>query len=382
MRIAVLTTIVPNTLRTGSELASRVLLSVLEELGHEVTLYGYGRAPFRVTPPVADTILLATIPVETALAPAADKLFWALRSARSGLPISSEKYNYTAPETLASEIRKGKPDLLIMEHVNLFPFVETLFGEMPAGIVFHDLQAHSYAMVAKGEKRPWWRAVYAREARLNAELESRAAARSRFSWFYSQADVDRAQRELGIEGGAVLPLYFPLPGDEPPAPAANAYDVALIGTWTWPPVRQSALWFLDEVVPGLPADISIAVAGTGSLDLPGTRIAKLGLVPDARAFLASAKVSAVPTVAGTGIQMKTLELGATGTPAVSTPLGVRGLDAVPPNVTVAETAEDFARALVEAVRAPRPHDWAAGRAWNDERKRAATDMVRRALAAF
>lgn len=379
MRIAFLSTIVPNTLRTGSEIASRAILSILEELGHEVTLYAYGRAPFRVEAPVR-TVLLGTIPIETALAPAADKAAWLGRSLRSGIPISSEKYNYLPAAKLQSEILAGKPDLLVVDHVNLFPFVESLRGTLPMGIVFHDLQAVSYAMVAAGESRPWWRAVYGREARLNAALEKRAGEAGRFSWFLSQVDVDRAASEIGIRDGAVLPLYFPLESEPPPASERPEHDVALIGTWTWPPVRQGIRWFLDEVVPLLPSDVTIAVAGAGSLDLPGERIRKLGFVPDARVFLAASRVSAVPTVAGTGIQIKTLELAATGTPAVSTPLGVRGLDKVPANIEVAENAGAFASALVSAVRSPRPHDRDAGRAWNDDRKSAAIDMVRRALA--
>lgn len=381
MRIAVLSTIVPNTLRTGSEIATRAILSILEELGHEVTLYAYGRSFFRVASPV-ETVLLGTIPIETALAPASEKLAWAWHSLRSGHPISSEKYNYVPPATLQAEILKGRPDLLIVDHVNLFPFVEALVSRLPVGVVFHDLQAHSYAMVAAGEKRPWWRAVYARDARLNAGLEKQAGAVARFSWFLSQADVDRAQAEIGLEGGAVLPLYFPLDETAAPvtAPAQSSHDIGLIGTWSWPPVQQGIRWFLDEVVPLIPPEISIAVAGAGSLDLPGERVRKMGFVPDAREFLAAAKVSAVPTVAGTGIQIKTLELAATGTPAVSTPLGVRGLDSVPENIVVAETAQAFAQALIEAVRSPRPHDPVLGRAWNAGRKQAAIVMARDALA--
>lgn len=379
MRIAFLSTIVPNTLRTGSEIASRAILSILEELGHDVTLYAYGRAPFRVEAPVR-TVLLATIPIETALAPAADKASWLARSFRSAIPISSEKYNYLPAARLQDEITAGHPDLLIVDHVNLFPFVEALRGAIPMGVVFHDLQAVSYAMVAAGEKRPWWRAIYEREARLNARLERRAGEAARFSWFLSQVDADRAAADLGIRDGAVLPLYFPLAEALPPVATEATQDIALIGTWSWPPVRKGMRWFLDEVVPLLPDDVDIAVAGAGSLDLPGERIRKLGLVPDARAFLAAARVSAVPTVAGTGIQIKTLELAATGTPAISTPLGVRGLDSVPPNVEIAESAADFARALVDAVRSPRRHDREAGRAWNEARKAAAFGMVRDALA--
>lgn len=380
MRIAFLSTIVPNTLRTGSEIASRAILSILEELGHEVTLYAYGRAPFRVDAPVR-TVLLGTIPIETALAPAADKAAWLARSLRSGIPISSEKYNYLPPAALEAEILAGRPDLLIVDHVNLFPFVEGLRGRLPMGVVFHDLQAVSYAMVASGERRPWWRAVYGREARLNALLERRAGEAARFSWFLSRVDADRAAADLGIRGGDVLPLYFPLEGTPVPAATKPTYDVALIGTWSWPPVQQGIRWFLNEVAPMLPGEISIAVAGAGSLDLPDGRIQRLGLVPDARAFLASSRVSAVPTVAGTGIQIKTLELAATGTPAVSTLLGVRGLDRVPANIEIAESPGDFARALVAAVRNPRAHDREAGRIWNEARREAAIAMVRRALAA-
>jgi glycosyltransferase involved in cell wall biosynthesis len=381
MRIAFLSTIVPNTLRTGSEIASRAILSILEELGHEVRLYAYGRQPFRVVAPV-DTVLLGTIPIETALAPAADKLAWAWRSLRSGLPISSEKYNYLPPAALRDEIMAGRPDLLIVDHVNLFPFVEPLAERLPTGVVFHDLQALSYAMVARGARRPWWRAIYAREARLNA-APARRAGQTRFSWFLSRDDADRAAAELGIAGGEVLPLYFPLQEPAAVAPASSpACDVALIGTWSWPPVGQGIRWFLDEVVPRLAPETTIAVAGSGSLDLPEARIRRMGLVPDARAFLASSRVSAVPTVAGTGIQIKTLELAATGTPAVSTPLGVRGLDTVPPNLKVAGSAAEFAEALMEAVRHPRPHDPSAGRAWNDARRAGAVAMVREALAAL
>lgn len=378
MRIAFLTTLVPNTLRTGSEIATRAILSVLEELGHDLTLFAYGRAPFRVESPV-ETVLLATIPVESATAPRAEQMAWALRSLRSGLPISSEKYNYCPPDRLEAEIARAKPDLLIADHVNLYPFVAGLARRIPTGLIFHDVQALSYAMVAKNAARPWWRAIYAREARLNARLERRAGAEARFALFLSEADAGEARARLGLAAPMVLPLFFPTP-PEPPPPLAPEHDIGLIGTWSWPPVRQGMAWFLDEVVPRLPPDLSIAIAGSGSETLPPGRIRRLGLVPSARAFLASLRVAAVPTIAGTGIQIKTLELAATGTPAVSTPLGVRGLDALPATIAVAEGPQAFADALVEAVRNPRPRAAEAGRAWNEARRAEARRVMEIALA--
>ncbi|MET0368436.1 MAG: glycosyltransferase [Methylobacterium sp.] len=378
MRIAFLTTLVPNTLRTGSEIATRAILSVLEDLGHEVTLFAYGRAPFHVASPV-ETVLLATIPVESATAPRREQAAWAWRSLRSGLPISSEKYNYLPPDRLEAEIARTNPDLLIVDHVNLYPFVTGLARRLPLGVIFHDVQAISYAMVAENSARPWWRAIYAREARLNARLERRAGAEARFSLFLSEADAEEARTRFGIAAPAVLPLFFPTPPEPAPALAPD-YDIGLIGTWSWPPVRQGMAWFLDEVVPRLPPDLSIAVAGSGSETLPAGRVQRLGLVPSARAFLASLRVSAVPTTAGTGVQIKTLELAATGTPAVSTPLGVRGLDGLPETITVADGPQAFADALADAVRRPKPRAAAAGHAWNEARREAARRTLHDALA--
>ncbi len=388
MRIALLTTIVPNTLRTGSEIATRAILAVLEDLGHEVTLLAYARAPFTVSAPVP-SVLLGTIPIETARAPVLARLDWGRRSLRSGLPISSEKYNYLPQASLEAEILRLRPDLLIVDHVNLYPFVGGLIPRLPVGVIFHDVQAHSYAMVAQGAARPWWRAVYAREARLNAGLERRAGGEAAFAWFLSQADAERATRDLGVAAPAVLPLFFPLavePASLVPDPAAltppapTRHDIGLIGTWTWPPVAQGLDWFLREVVPRLPADLSVAVAGSGSERIRDPRVTALGVVPDARAFHADVRVAAVPTVAGTGIQIKTLELAARGVPAVSTALGVRGLDVVPDNIEVAETPDAFAAALVAAARRPRGHDGVAGAAWNERRRDAARAMIAAALA--
>ena len=385
MKIAVLSTIVPNTLRTGSEIATHAMLLGLQSLGHAVTVYAYGR-PFLPLVSAVPSVVLATIPITTAEAPALHKLRWVARSLRSGLPISSEKFNYVPPEAIGRAIRSEGADLVLVDHVNLYPFARDWVGDTPLGVVFHDIQALSYAMVAARAARPWWRAAYRRDARLNATIEREAGERAAFSWFLSAADLAVARERFGNPRGLVLPLYYPfgpVPFDPAPVHAAPAYDVGLIGTWTWPPVAQGMAWFLGAVVPRLPRDFSIAAAGLGSEGLPGDRLIRLGLMPDARRFLASCRVSAVPTVAGTGIQIKTLELAATGQPAVATPLGVRGLDDLPPSITVADDADAFAAAIVRRVTAERAAHGSAGTdgiAWNAARRAAAIAIMAETLA--
>ena len=383
MRIALLSTIVPNTLRTGSEIATLALVQTLQALGHEATVYAYAR-PFLPMAAAMPAVALATIPITTAEAPLAHKLLWLGRSLRSGLPISSEKFNYVPPERIAAAIIADGAELVITDHVNLYPFVRSLARRLPVGVVFHDIQAVSYAMVAEKARRFWWRAVYRREARRNAILEREAGEAAAFSWFLSEADAGTARLRFGNTRASVVPLFYPFECEASP-PVAARHDVGLIGTWSWPPVAEGMRWFLAEVLPRLPESVSVAVAGTGSEALASSRIRKLGVVPDARAFLAGCRVAAVPTVAGTGVQIKTLELAATGMPAVATRLGVRGLDELPGTLAVADDAAGFAAALLgslERRRAVGPSDRDAAAAWNDRRREAAKAAVAASLDAL
>lgn len=384
MKIAVVSTIIPNVLRTGSEIATLALVQTLQALGHEVTLYAYGRT-FMPLGAAMKAVLLATIPITTAETPPGHKLRWLARSLGSGLPISSEKYNYVPADRIADTILASGADLLLADHINLYPFVRGLLGRLPVGVVFHDIQAVSYAMVATSANRPWWRAVYRREARLNAVLEREAGERAAFSWFLSEADAAVARARFGNRRAAVVPLFYPFADAGPVASVTARYDLGLIGTWSWPPVAEGMRWFLDSVLPHLPPDVTIAVAGHGSEALPSDRIRKLGAVPDARTFLAGCRVSAVPSTAGTGLQIKTLELAALGMPAVSTTLGVRGFDDLPATLRVADEASNFAAALVELLgerRAAGLYGPDATPAWNAARREAAQNVVRASLAAL
>ena len=381
VRIAIVSTIVPNTLRTGSEIATLALVQTLQALGHGVTVYAYARTvlPLAAAMPA---VALATIPITTAEAPLGHKLLWLGRSLRSGLPISSEKFNYVPPDRIAAAVAAAGADLVIADHVNLYPFLRPLARRLPIGVVFHDIQAVSYAMVAQQARRPWWRAVYRREARLNAVLEQEAGEAAAFSWFLSEADAAVARTRFGNRRAYAVPLFYPFEHG-PSQPVDARHDVGLIGTWSWPPVAEGMRWFLAEVLPRLPDDVTVAVAGLGSEALPSGRIRRLGVVPDARLFLAGCRVAAVPAVAGTGLQIKTLELAALGMPAVSTRLGVRGLEDLPPTLAVADDASAFAAALVALLRpqrATQAQGSAASASWNDRRRATAKEVVRASLA--
>jgi glycosyltransferase involved in cell wall biosynthesis len=154
--------------------------------------------------------------------------------------------------------------------------------------------------------------------------------------------------------GEVRTLRVPSAFSAPDVAVAKRYDVALIGTWTWHLTRRGLEWFLDRVCPLLPGTLEVDVAGRGGewVARAGAPVRYCGFVPDAQEFLSSARVVAVPSLGGTGVQVKTLDAIASGSRVVATAAGVRGLGALPGSVRVAHSAEEFASQLTEAAQSP------------------------------
>src|SRR4029077_15790218 len=112
------------------------------------------------------------------------------------------------------------------------------------------------------------------------------------------------------------------------APPNGEVDVAVLGTWTWSANRAGLKWFLGEVCPHLPPWLAVEVAGAGSEALEGSApgVRMRGRVPEVMPFLQRARVVAVPSVRGEGVQINTLDAIASGRAVVATPIATRGID--------------------------------------------------------
>jgi hypothetical protein len=97
------------------------------------------------------------------------------------------------------------------------------------------------------------------------------------------------------------------------------------------------------------------------------------------AFLQGGRVVAVPSTAGAGMQIKTLDAIASGRPVVATSIAMRGIDGAPPTVTVADEPREFADALVSAARADSAHAAEAAQAWASERRARFHDQLQSAV---
>lgn len=347
--------------RNGGELCTERLLRELESAGHRLVVIGRGEAPpqrsgrhhVSVGPgvPAFDT-LGRGMRVALVL-----KALWS-NQASTVQRLADAGAARGAGTALAAAAVKGI-DCLVVDHLQLLGWLGHCEMSLPPPLlIMHNVESDVHLQQAlAGSANPLAlarRGFRMREARLLRELESAALARAAAVACLSEADAD-ALRALAREAGAaphiaVLPGY-PLSkmsiagtGGGSRRPSALR-RIGMIGTWTWAPNRMALQWMIERVLPLLPADCTLLLAGSG-LDvatLPA-RVQVLGRVDQAQRLYEAVDIVAVPSITGSGVQEKAIEAIGSGRPVVATRHALRGLThALPCHVHVADSAEEFAQ---------------------------------------
>jgi glycosyltransferase involved in cell wall biosynthesis len=174
--------------------------------------------------------------------------------------------------------------------------------------------------------------------------------------------------------GATIPSAGPVTDDA-------GREIVFVGGFQHPPNVDAALWLADEIFPGVLRSVPDARLTLVGNDPPravrlraGPHVLVTGRVPDTEPYLRRAAVVAAPLREGGGMRVKVLQAMALGKPLVATPLAAEGLriDAGPPALRIAGSAQAFAHALAELLASPmersllgaqarayveREHDW-------------------------
>lgn len=353
MKLLFATSIVPtSSAGSGYEIANQAILDGLRRAGVDVTVVGFAWPGQPVADP-QNTIVLGEIDVRTETAPLPLRLKWLARAISSGSTFSSSKLMEVPAETLQEALQRHGPfDGVVLNSVQFAGAFETVFADWPSLYVAHNVE-HVSALENAAALTGYKAALFRREARLLEGLEQRLCQRARFVFTLSPEDLETLR--LDARRATCLPMVTRRDALAP-APRKPLCDAAVIGTWTWQPNLIGLQWFLNEVVPNLPDDFSVRIAGQApagtSSPHPGVRF--VGRVPDATEFLREGRMVPLFSRAGTGVQLKTIETFELGLPAVATSLSLRGIDARPANCTVADDPCAFAEAMVHAARAGMP----------------------------
>ena len=357
MHLLFLTSLLPEDRpASGFDIATDALIRGFEDCGTRITVAGFRRP--NGAAPRAGRISLGDLEIENAGAGTFRKAAWVAEALRKGLPVSAAKLAVHGSYALRKRLEAaGRIDGVVLNSVQMpaaYPFLQDL---APSIFVAHNVEHLSASENAANARSSLARALYRREARLLRPVETAICARANAVLTFS--DEDRRRLDLGVDGRAVtapLTVGRPQPaGDDGP----RVREIGLIGTWSWAPNRVGLDWFLGEVVPLLPPDFQIEVAGRfdGSPPSAPANVRFVGRVPDAQVFVRGSRVVALATRGGTGVQLKTIETLEEGMPAVATSSALRGIGAALPfNVRLADDPHSFAAALAELVAADRGGD--------------------------
>jgi glycosyltransferase involved in cell wall biosynthesis len=373
-RILFATTVLPGERRGGGEITSYRFIDALRNLGHDVTVLGYGRPQYALA---EGECLVQRRPIETKTAPV-HAIGWAILAWLTRRAFSAQKYvGRTYRDVLIQHLQQESWDAVIVDHGQLAWLLPYLKRQKCIHVC-HNNEASLYvAHAAAAFGLP--RMILQREA-VHIRLQEVALARSCDAvWTLTRGDAEYFS-SLGARSVTSFPVpSAKLPPDfELPQPSA---DVALLGSWTWKPNRAGLDWFCAEVVPRLPSSLTIRIAGQGADDLMHryANVHVFGRVPDAARFLAEARCIAIPSTQGAGIQIKTLDAIAVGRPVVATSLALRGIDAPLSRIDVVDDAKAFADAIITRVSGALP---VADNAWSHNREIQFYASIERALDAF
>jgi len=368
MKALFLTTILPHGKQMGSEVASQALIDGLRANGVEVDVVGYVR-PGDHTRLARGEIAVQSRYIESRNAKFYP-LLWLLCSVAWRQPYTAAKYRSADYGRLVAKLTEpGNYDFVVIDHPQMGWAVRSIVcRDVPLVFVAHNVEHDMYAQLA-AQSGIGMRAIFSRESKLVERMENWLAGICAEIWTLTAHDAKHFEassptakiREIAIPASATVRVT---------TAGLKEFDVALIGNWAWAANREALIWFLDEVCEMLPSSMSIRIAGKGA-EFAASRypnVHYVGFVPDAVAFLQSAKVVAIPTLSGGGIQIKTLDSIASGSLVVATQCAVRGISDLPDTVTVVSDVDSFAAQLVSVVHGPcaqersdHAHAWSAAR---------------------
>lgn len=347
-KVLFITTVLPAKKRMGSEVASQAIIDCLVDIGVDVTVVGYVRSKDIYTLR-QNEICIGSRHIESKNA-GFYPLAWLARSFARRLPYSLAKYvsgRYVS--RVQKLLKENDYDLVLIDHVQMNWLIDAvpLKGKL-IGLA-HNVEHQMYRSFIGEQKTGLRRWIYERESNLIEKVEQAFVNRVDQLWVLTKHDADTFSKIK--KNGNIKEVALPASSISTVDRPDKEYDIGLIGSWTWKANEEGLRWFFDQVYPHLPANLSIRVAGSGAQWLTGrySNVNYVGFVDDACLFLQRARVIAIPTLSGGGIQIKTLDAIASGSRIVATPLAVRGIHDFPQTVTIADNPGHFSERLLFAI---------------------------------
>jgi polysaccharide biosynthesis protein PslH len=334
---------------TGSRVRNAYVWPALERLGVEVKLLALDHGGT----PGAGPLAVELHPFDVESYPR--RVYHVLRYSYHQWP-ASRSLRQRAQELA----RTWKPDVVHAEELRMAAYLPDRGLLAPAALrslTLHNVESDLLRHTGSTALRRGRAAIEALHLAALRSFERRAVRSVDLAFAYSAADLVR-YRELypaaswaETRNGTHASLIQPLP--QPATPS-----VLLVGSLGYAPNVHGLYWFLDQVLPLLPREVRVTVAGSRAPEEVRRRLAASPVrfvdTPDDLAPLyAEHAVSVVPVFQGSGTRGKILEALAYERAVVTTTPGAGGLElAEGEGYVLADDAGRFAAAVTRLLAAP------------------------------
>ena len=237
-------------------------------------------------------------------------------------------------EALERVVQEFRPDLIVIEHLGLHPFLPML-RQCGARLVLdmHNVESDLAGQIR--QKRDWFGAKRRREQRFIAALEAQVLAGVDAVWVCSEDDAARlAKRGLGpvsiVPNG--LPRAGIAPRRLPSEPDTGGPELLFIGHLGYTPNVVACRSLARRILPKVRRSLTLArvtLAGRNPARkvrrLASSDVRVVANPDDLGPLLRGAHMAVVPLRSGGGTRFKIIEAMAWGVPVVATPLAAEGL---------------------------------------------------------
>ncbi len=366
MRILFLTQIIPYPPDAGPRVKTWHVLRYLVGRGHEVTLASFVRPDELPHIAVLEQLGLTVHAVPIHRSRVADVGYW-LRSHVTGRPFLIERDDLKGMRQLVSQLLSDIDfDVIHADQLTMTQFALGM-GERP----FTIFDAHNAVWTIwerMRENAPWFlKPVYKIEENRIQRYEGMLVEQFDHTMAVIKPDRDsllrgvtNSQTAAAAQRISVIPIAVDTTALQPTRRRPASTNIMTLGSLHYPPNADGIRWFLNEVFPLVQEqapDVTLTIIGKNpptdfvqaAAQLPDT-VKVTGYVTDLTPYMEAAALMVVPVRAGGGMRVRLLEAFARAMPAVTTTVGLEGIEAVHGReVLVADDAVSFAAATVRLL---------------------------------
>ena len=384
MHILFLTQIIPYPPDAGPKVKTWHVLRYLVERGHCITLASFVRPEELSHVETVRQLCHAVYTVPIHRSRRADLLYW-LRSHLTGRPFLIERDDLGAMHDLVRRVLSTEAiDAIHADQLTMTQFAlrarqeQAILGRNGSNGSDHRgfsliFDAHNavWTIVERMRQSSAWflQPILSLEARRIKHYEGHVVRG--FEHTLAVTEIDR-QALLEAAGSklhdskptlpdiSIIPIAVDTCQLQPVSRPSRAINILTLGTLHYPPNADGIRWFMQEVFPLIRERIpeaTLTVIGKNPpkdfLELASGEprsIKVTGYVPDLTPYLKRAAIMVVPVRAGGGMRVRILEAFAHAIPAVTTTIGLEGIDGRPgEDVLIADSPAGFAAAVVRLL---------------------------------